>query len=705
MNAGKVKRNLFQLARLYNIQTAYQDITGRRRQASVDSLLVMLQGLGAPVASLSDVSSALRERKQNLVRRIIDTVAVAWDGKPPPLNVRLPSNLSEVTLFCELETEKGDITSWKYPAGELSFLGSEEIEGEQYILLSITLPESLPLGYHKFRLEIKGKTYQTLIISAPRQTYLPPEEAGCFWGAFLPLYALQTQQSWGSGDYSGLGALVDWVADLGGRFVATLPLLPNFLNEPLEPCPYMPVSRLLWDEFFIDVTKVPELTSCPEVQDLMQSSSFQSEIADLRQASLVDYRRTMALKRRVLEKLSGHMADGASYPLNEFRQFITENPVVDDYAVFRATVEKQKTTWPSWPEKLPGGFPDEGDYNIQNKLYHMYVQWLAQQQVQSIAEKTAERNMIMYLDLPLGVHREGYDVWRHRDLFTLNVDAGAPPDAVFTTGQNWGFPPLHPENIREQGYRYVIDYIRHHVKYAGMLRIDHMMGFHRLFWIPSGMDADQGVYVRYPAEELYAILALESHRHRSIIVGEDLGMVPSYVRPAMKRHGLQRMYVMHYELADNPSHALRHIDRDTIASLNTHDMPPFASFWQDMDIKERLNLGILDEAGTQLEISTRQSLKNTLVTYLQNNDYLHEVTDIRAVLKACLSYLSASRARILMVNLEDLWLETHFQNVPSADKYPNWQNKARYMFEEFSRRPEVLDILRTIDRLRRQKIP
>ena len=292
-----------------------------------------------------------------------------------------------------------------------------------------------------------------------------------------------------------------------------------------------------------------------------------------------------------------------------------------------------------------------------------------------------------------------------RDIFAPDVAVGAPKDAVFTGGQNWGFPPLHPENIRKQGYRYIIDYLRHHLKYADMLRIDHVMGLHRLFWIPRGFDASQGVYVRYRADELYAILAVESHRQRSIIVGEDLGIVPSYVRPAMARHGLHRMYVLYYELADNASKALRHISLDTVASLNTHDMSPFAAFWQDADIEERVRLGLLDEKGTRKERKTRRAVKNALVAYLSSKGFLRTIdAGTRAVLKACLAYLSASRARIVLVNLEDLWLETRSQNVPGiGDKFPSWQRKARYGLEEFFRMREVSDILREIDRLRKHK--
>ena len=147
-----------------------------------------------------------------------------------------------------------------------------------------------------------------------------------------------------------------------------------------------------------------------------------------------------------------------------------------------------------------------------DRRYHLYVQWLAHQQIESVSEKAREKGVQLYLDLPLGVHPDGYDVWRERGAFILDASAGAPPDAVFTRGQEWKFPPLHPERIREQGYRYVIAYLRHHLRQAGILRIDHVMGLHRLFCIPNGMEASQGVYLRYPAEELYAILALESHR-------------------------------------------------------------------------------------------------------------------------------------------------------------------------------------------------
>jgi 4-alpha-glucanotransferase len=230
------------------------------------------------------------------------------------------------------------------------------------------------------------------------------------------------------------------------------------------------------------------------------------------------------------------------------------------------------------------------------------------------------------------------------------------------------------------------------------------MGLHRLFCIPKGLEAEHGVYVYYQAEELYAILALESHRHKAIIVGEDLGTVPSYVRPAMRRHDLHRMYVVHYELASDLRRGLPPVSSNSVASLNTHDMPPFAAFWQGLDIEERRRIGLLDKAGVKEEKNRLLSMKRALVTFLQDRDWLQGAeNDIAAVLKACLSFLAASRARIVLINLEDLWLETHPQNIPSTRKeYPNWRRRTQYTFEQFCQLPQVVDTLLTVNELRKR---
>ena len=703
---GSVSGRLRELARLYNVQTSYYDVSHQRRQASTDSLLAVLRALGSPVTSMNDVTSALRERDQVLRRRVLEPVNVVWENMPPLIMVRLPVKLAGSILSGWLELETGERRDFKWSTDDLETLEKVDVEGTEYVVKQINLPVTLPWGYHKFSIEIGGNYAETLLILAPEKAYIPSCNAdGHSWGAFIPLYSLQTKNSIGGGDYSALGSLAEWVSSQGAGVVATLPLLPTFLDEPFEPSPYAPVSRLLWNEFYIDLRDVPELSGSSQAKEVLQSDSNLSEMHDLRDLKLVDYRRIMALKRRVLEECCRCLVSGQSDRSRDFQEFIRANPVVEDYARFRATMEKQRSTWFSWPQRMQNGDLKAGDYEEKNKIYYIYAQWLAHCQVGNLADKLRNRVITMYFDLPLGTHKEGYDIWRQRDNFSLEATTGAPPDVVFTSGQNWMFPPPHPEKMREHGYSYFRAYISHHLRHAGMLRIDHVMGLHRLFWIPEGLDARYGVYVRYPAEELYAILALESQRHRSIIVGEDLGTVPAGVRPAMSRHGLQRMYVLHYELADNARHALHHPQRNIVASLNTHDMPPFAAFWQGLDIPERQALGLLNEKSARSERRSRRNIKKALLSSLRNNGWLDgEEHDTRAVLEACLAFLSTSQARTVLINLEDLWLETQSQNIPSTDdRNPNWRRKTRYTLEEFCRLPEVCDTLKEIDRLRKKR--
>jgi 4-alpha-glucanotransferase len=305
--------------------------------------------------------------------------------------------------------------------------------------------------------------------------------------------------------------------------------------------------------------------------------------------------------------------------------------------------------------------------------------------------------------IPLGVHPDSYDVWREREIFVREVAVGNPLDACCTRGQNWAFPPLHPEAIQAQGYRYCIAYLRHQLKHTGLLRLDHVMGLHRLFWMPHGLEARQGAYVHYAAPELYAILNLESHRHQVCLVGENLGTVPAAVHTAMRRYHLWHMYVVQYGLTPASAGALRCVPRHAVASLNTHDMPPFAAYWQGQDIADRLALGLLTPEEEHREQQTRQALLCKLRDFLHHQGLLADpAAELSAVLSACLAFLSASPAQAVLVNLEDLWLETHPQNVPgTSNERHNWQQKARYSLETVRRMPQILALLRAVNHLRK----
>ncbi len=704
MNASRTGP-LHQLARLYGVQTAYYDMTHHRRQASAEALLAVLRSMGAPVASLADVPSALRQRRQSLWQQVLEPVALAWDGWLTPLELCLASQNVDVPLTGDLVLENGEKQRIEWGNG-LPVTDAAEIEGTQYLVKQVPLHQVLPWGYHRLVLETPSGPAETLIIAAPLRAYSPGESPQLgTWGAFLPLYSLHTQRSWGSGDFSDMESLVSWVAGMGGGAVATLPLLPTFLDEPFEPSPYAPVSRLLWNEFYIDVTRAPELERCRAAQDMLQSSSFQQELDAVRTLPLVDYRRQMWLKRRVLEELARFCFAEDSQVSATLRHFLTTHPAVEDYARFRATRERQRASWQSWPSRLKEGVPSPGDYAEDARQYYAYAQWLAQRQAEAMLETGRQKGAALYLDLPLGVHPGGFDVWREKVVFPPDVTGGAPPDIVFTNGQDWGFPPTHPEMIREQRYRYVIECLRHHLRHTGLLRIDHVMSLHRLFWIPKGMEPGQGAYVRYPAEEVYAILALESHRHNAVILGEDLGTVPPEVRPAMIRHGFHRMYVVQYELASDSPKGLRKLPADATASVNTHDMPPFAAFWKGTDIQDRLELGLVNRMGASAERRTRRVARKVLVSSLQRDGWLPTSSpDSQSALRATLFFLAASDVHALLINLEDLWQETRPQNIPSTPtEFPNWCRKARHPLEVFSTLPQVVEVLGQIDAIRNRR--
>jgi len=598
--------------------------------------------------------------------------------------------------------ETGEQQSWKWNGTDLPVSEAVEVEGEYFVVKYILLPTDLPLGYHRFTLEVSGKSAEALIISAPLKIYSKPSDPeNRTWGAFLPLYALRTRQNWGSGDFSGMQSLIEWVSAMSGSIIATLPLLATFLNQPFNPSPYSPISRLIWNEFYIDITNIPELQKSTSARTLLSSTSFSKKLEAMRNSNIVDYRQQMILKRQILEELAGYCFAGNSDRLKHLRRFAEANPVIEDYARFRATCEKQHSPWRAWPQSIRESGPKDGDYDEEIKQYFLYAQWIANQQFDDVSAKAEERRMGLYLDFPLGVHPDGYDVWRERDIFVTDASGGAPPDVVFTRGQDWGFPPMHPEVLRQKGYGYYIDCVRQHLQRARILRIDHVMGLHRLFWIPKGMEASQGVYVHYNSEEFYAILTLESHRHKATIVGEDLGTVPPYIGPAMKRHGLRSMYILQYELLSDFKKCIRKVPSDVVASIDTHDMPPFAAFWEGLDIEERLKLGLLDRKSARLERLNRQGMIKALIFSLKQKGLLND-SSMEAVLRACWSFLSTSPAQVVLVNLEDLWMEKEPQNIPATGKeYLNWQRKARYTLETFSNMHEVVSVLKEINQLRR----
>lgn len=696
-------RDLRRLALLRGVQTAYVDILRGRRTPPPETLVAVLRCLGEPLETVRDAPEALRRAKQASWDRVCPPVCVSWDGGPAALPLRVPRRAGDGRARVRIAMESGETREAAFDLACYPASRSGDGSGGECVEKRVPLPWKPPTGYHRLRVELAGKIRgEATLISAPSRAWSPPQKDRRGWGVFLPLYALRSRRSANGGDLTDLLDLMDWVQGLGGDAVGTLPLLSACSPEPFEPSPYAPCSRLAWNELYLDPERAPGFAECGAAGRLFSSAAYRKDAERLRESPFVDHRRALERKRLILEVLARRFFREGGTEEEGYRRFLSENPWMEDYAAFRAAWDRRGTPWPAWAGPSRDGILRPGDFDEAGKRLHLFAQWALQLQLRGLSEGGRK---LLYLDLPLGTSYDGYDVWSRRRLFSLEASAGAPPDDFFTRGQDWGFPPLQPEQSREEGHAYFRACIANQLRYAGILRIDHVMGLHRFFWIPKGGGPAGGTYVRYPAEELYAVVCVESNRHRARIVGEDLGTVPPHVRPAMARHGILRMHVAQFGLSSEQCGALARVPKGSVACMNTHDMPTFASFWKGLDIDDRVCLGLLDPRSAAREKAARKKIVRRMSSCLGIGDDGRRGRGTAAAeraLPACLARLAESPAETVIVGLEDLWLEQAPQNTPGTWKErPNWMRKGRHSIEEFRALPGVVRTLAEIGRLRR----
>jgi 4-alpha-glucanotransferase len=623
-------------------------------------------------------------------------------AKAGRLTLRVPESALTGAASLHIEMEDSEVIDKSLNLSRAKVIDSAKVAGEGCVEVALSLP-ALPLGYHRLTVKAGGREMRSWVIVAPRRAYAA--EHGPAWGVFLPLYALHSKRSWGIGDYTDLRRLIEWAGAKGAGVVATLPLLPTFLDRPLQPSPYLPVSRRYWNEFYLDIERLPELTRCAPARRLLASPAMRRTLRELSAGDRVPWKAAMEARRAVLVLLGrAAFSAGRSAPAG-LSAWMAAHPAAEDYARFRAVCEARGEPWCHWPARLRDGRLRRADADEAVVRRHLWAQWRTDEQLARVGAGRAG----LLLDLPLGVHPDGYDAWRERTRFAVGVSGGAPPDSFFVRGQDWGFPPLHPGAMRATGFRYTIECLRHHMQHADVLRIDHVMGLHRLFWVPHGATPAEGVYVDYPAEPLYAILCLLSHRARTLVLGEDLGTVPRAVPAAMRRHGVQRTYVLQYELPSDARVPLRPPGPGDVATLNTHDMPTFRGFLEGRDIPDRLALGLLDARGATRERARRARTVRGLRSRLLRAGLLEERgarggrdATAATLLPAALEWLGRSPARIVLVNLEDLWGELRPQNTPgTTDQRPNWQLRARRGLPDMLSGRGVRRVLARLDGARR----
>jgi len=720
------------LGRLCGIAPEYCDNFGGRHPTPRSTTQALLSAMGVSWEDPSIRREELRRRRLGPWGRFLEPVQVLAPSSPGRLNfylwtpsVNLPSPL-RIEATVQGEDDSGQGLDWQEEFAAPAPAASRAVPGGMRHRLELRLPRELPPGYYELQLRVEAagrvESGRSRLLVAPDRVYFPDCLAGGrrLWGFNLPLYALRSAGNWGIGDFRDLTALLDWAAALGAAFVGVNPLHAPAPLAAADPSPYAPTSRLFHNFLYLDLEQVPEMEHCPGVRELLANREFQGSLARLRQGPLVPYAQVFRLKFRVLELLFQAFWDRHGPPEapvsrrgEEFSAFLRQGgALLQRFGEFAALADHfQQGDWRRWPEEYrhpgsPGVAAWTRERPRQIRL-HQYAQWLTAGQLQEVISTAARRQGLpftLYQDLALGAAAGGFDTWAHPGLFAGGAAIGAPPDAFNPKGQNWGISPIIPQALRESGYQLFIDTLRANAPAGGMLRLDHVMGLFRLLWIPSGEGAGRGAYVHYPARELLAVLALESLRRRTLIIGEDLGTMTARVRRELGRLGVFSYRVFYFERdAAGRFLAPQSYPAQAVAAVTTHDLPTLTGFWQGRDLALKRQANLYPEAGlAEAEAAARQRDRLELLEALKSRGLLAagaknpeppgapEAADPAPaeVREGVLEYLAQSSAALLEVRLEEVFGWPAQQNFPGTDlDHPNWRGRLPWSLEEMARDP------------------
>ena len=712
---------LAKLAERAGIATDYYDIAGNLHFTSDDTRHAILTAMGFSVDSTESLTEALQEWDEAPWQRPCNSVQILRDGE------------SGSTVSCYLTLEEGKegsaVVEWqiydeanrvvqKGQAGPgLSATEVLVLKGRRHVRIEIPAPQGLSLGYYSLTIRaeslVGGNVGTMRVIVAPRQCYVPPfvEANQRLWGLALQLYSLSSDRNWGCGDFTDLGRIVEWAGKgLGAGVIGLNPLHALRNTTPYHISPYAPNSRLYLNELYIDLERLPEFCGSEEAQRRFHAHEFQATLQALRESRLVDYDSIAAAKRTMLE-LAYRTFLTEAYSGEEpnlqpetararlLEQFIqAEGTSLELYATFqtleeeRRLIQSKSATWHDWPKQflMPGQPVREYAKRHPTRIrFFQYIQWVASEQLNEIRKATERLAMPigLYHDLALGADRNGAEAWIYQSVLALGADCGAPPDAFAPEGQNWGLPPINPHALRASGYELMIQLLRNNFRSGGAIRLDHVMAFFRLFWIPHGRPASEGTYVHYPFEDLLAIMALESVRSKTLVIGEDLGTVPDWLREQLAKARVLSYRVLYFERgADGTMKPPGDYPAQSLAVATTHDLPTLTGFWSGEDLRVRAELGaIIDDAARHQTWEERQRDKAHILSALKRENLLpNDVTEDLATAPAMTAelcqaihiYLARTPSCIVLANLEDGLGELSQTNLPgTVDSHPNWTRK------------------------------
>jgi len=709
------------LAERVGIVSEYHDISGTRHVTADHTKRDILRAMGFQADSTASLAVAIREWDETPWRRPCDPVRIVHEeeiGAPVSCCFALEDGKERsIVVHWQLRDESGDVIQEGQVGPGLAALEVKFIDGHRHVRVELPAPKNLPLGYYDLTVRaeglVGGTTGSMRLIVAPQHCYVPSsiESGHRSWGLALQLYSLSSGRNWGCGDFSDLNQVVEWAGkSLGAGLIGLNPLHALRNSAPYHTSPYAPLNRLAINELYIDLERLPEFFASEDAQKLYRAPEFQTKLQAMRESRRVDYDAIAAAKRTMLD-FSYRQFLKEAYAGEEpnleprtaraklLERFIkAEGEALELYAIFqtleeeRRLIQSKTVSWQEWPKQFvsPGSAVREyGKRHRKRVRFFQYIQWIASEQLNEV-RRTAEQVGMpigLYNDLALGAERNGAEAWMYQSVLALDADCGAPPDPIAPEGQNWGLPPVNPVALRANRYELLIQLLRKNLRFGGAIRLDHVMAFCRLFWIPKGKPASEGTYVHYPFEDLLAIIALESVKSKTLVIGEDLGTVPDWVREHLVKARVLSYRVFYFERRGDGTWKLpNEYPQQALAVVATHDLPTLTGFWSGEDLQIRAGLGAFpDEATRRQAWDERQRDKGRMLSVLKQEELLPSgVSDnpaavpamTPALCRAIHTYLARTPSWLVLANLEDGLEEISQTNLPgTVDSHHNWNRK------------------------------
>ncbi|HEY5841105.1 MAG TPA: 4-alpha-glucanotransferase, partial [Mycobacterium sp.] len=586
---------LIELARRFGVATEYDDWVGHRVDVPEQTLIAVLGALGVPAAAADDRAVALARHDREHWSRALPPTIVGRAGIETAFWVHVThGDAAHVWVRLDDGTERSGIRQLD------NFTAPYDLDGHMIGEATFALPADLPLGYHRLHLRSgTGESSAALIVTPPWLGL--PERLGNrrVWGLATQLYSVRSKRSWGVGDLTDLTDLAVWsAARHGAGYLLINPLHAAAPTKPMEPSPYLPTSRRFVSPLYLRVEVIPEYADLPkrkEVRELHAELTRRAAKLDAidRDAAWKAKRRALKLVHRVKRSAGRELAYAA------FRA--REGAALEAFATWCALAERYGDDWHEWPAALrhpeAEGVADFVDKNSTAVDFHRWMQWQLDEQLAGAQSAATRAGMPLGImaDLAVGVHPDGSDAWALQDVLALGVTAGAPPDEYNQLGQNWSQPPWRPDQLEDREYQPFRELIGGVLRHAGGVRIDHIIGLFRLWWIPDGSLPTEGTYVRYNHEAMIGIVALEAHRAGAVVVGEDLGTVEPWVRDYLRERGLLGTSILWFERDQYSGAPLaaEHWREYCLSSVTTHDLPPTAGYLAGEHVRLRDSLGLL----------------------------------------------------------------------------------------------------------------